>query len=321
MLVHFWGTRGSLPNSITADLIRKKLFTALKKSRDFDLQTDEKIDRFIDGELPFSVSGSFGSNTSCMEIRDNREFVVCDCGTGLRDFGNHVMDLARQGEIEFPRTFHLFVSHLHWDHIQGFPFFNPAHIPGNTIKVYAFHSDLEQAFADQQKVRNFPLPLDAMPAHIDFTVLDMDKPQTIGGYRVTGMRQHHPGTSYGYCFEKDGKKIVYSTDAEHKKDSDSEEYAFVDFFRDADLLVFDAQYTLLDCMNAKENWGHSSNMLGVELSVRANVKRLCLFHNEHTYDDEDLEKSLLDGRKYVKLYARDYDLDVHMGYDGLEIEI
>ncbi len=321
MLVHFWGTRGSLPNSITAQLIREKLFNALRKSRDFELDSDEKINLFIDNELPFSVSGSFGSNTSSMEIRDGKEFVVCDCGTGLRDFGNYIMSLAQQGKINFPQTFHLFLSHLHWDHIQGFPFFVPAHIPGNRIKIYGFHSDMEQAFIDQQKVRNFPLPLKDMPGDISFTVLDINKEQMIAGYTVTGMKQNHPGDSYGYCFEKTGKKIVYSSDAEHKADSDSEKYSFIKFFRKADLLIFDAQYTLLDSIDTKENWGHSSNMLGVELSVRSNVKRLCLFHNEHTYDDEDLEKSLLDGRKYAKLYDKNYNLDVHMGYDGLEIEI
>jgi phosphoribosyl 1,2-cyclic phosphodiesterase len=321
MLVHFWGTRGSISNSITAQLIRKKLFNALKKSRDFELDTDDKVNLFIDNELSFSVSGSFGSNTSCMEMRDNREFVICDCGTGLRDFGNYISSLAQQGKMEFPKTFHLFVSHLHWDHIQGFPFFMPAHIPGNKIKIYGFHSDMEQAFIDQQKVRNFPLSLKDMRGDISFTVLDINKEHLIAGYKVTGMKQNHPGESYGYCLKKYDKKIVYSTDAEHKIDSESEEYSFVNFFRNADLLVFDAQYTLLDCIDTKEDWGHSSNMLGVELSVRSNVKRLCLFHNEHTYNDEDLEKSLLDGRKYVKLYDKDYDLDVHMAYDGLEIEV
>jgi len=160
-----------------------------------------------------------------------------------------------------------------------------------------------------------------MHGDISFTVLDIDKEHMLAGYKVTGMKQNHPGDSYGYCFEKGDKKIVYSTDAEHKKDSESEEYSFINFFRNADLLVFDAQYTLLDSIDAKEDWGHSSNMLAVELSVRSNVKRLCLFHNEYTYNDEDLEKSLLDGRKYVKLYDKNCDLDVHMAYDGLEIEI
>ena len=121
MKVHFWGTRGSLPASVTAETTRAKIFKALKASQGRSFHDDDAIRQFIDRELPFSVKGGYGTNTSCTEIINGDDYVICDAGTGLRDFGNYAM---QQG-VQKRQTFHIFLSHLHWDHIQGFPFFCP----------------------------------------------------------------------------------------------------------------------------------------------------------------------------------------------------
>lgn len=216
-------------------------------------------------------------------------------------------------------VFNLFISHPHWDHIQGFPFFVPAFVPGNVVNVFGCHESLPDVLRAQQETPFFPVPLAAMRAQINVRVLEPGREYDLAGHRVTAIRQNHPGGSYGYCFRRDGKKLVYSTDAEHTKDSEAEGYPFLDFFRDADLLIFDAQYKLLDAIHVKENWGHSSNMLGVELAVWAGVKRLCLFHNEHTCDDTELDRFLEETRKYLHLYAGDSPLAIDLAYDGLEI--
>jgi len=115
--------------------------------------------------------------------------------------------------------------------------------------------------------------------------------------------------------------VVYSTDSEHKEDAEVEDYVFIEFFKNADLLIFDAQYTLLDAVDGKENWGHSSNLSAVELAVRSGVKRLCLFHSEHTYDDESLDQFLNDTREYLKIHDHTYPLKIYLAYDGLEMEL
>lgn len=321
MQVHFWGTRGSLPTSATTKMIEAKIFKALQASRSFRPETDEEIKAFIRNELPFSVRASYGGNTACVEIAGQAEYILCDAGTGLRDFGNHYMKARSAGRENPSNVFHIFISHLHWDHIQGFPFFTPAFLAGNRVYVYGCHPALEQTFVQQQNTPCFPIPLAAMKADISFHVLEPDCIHHIAGLEVSGIQQRHPGDSYGYCFRRDGKKVVYSTDSEHQEGVQDDNYRFIDFFKNADLLIFDAQYSFLDAVHTKENWGHSSNLLAVELAVRAGVRRLCLFHNEHTLDDEGLDQFLNDTRKYLQIVESPSDLEIYLAYDDLTIEI
>jgi len=318
MYIKFWGTRGSLPASATTRQIREKIFRALKTSRSHDLATDEKIGAFIDRELPFAVRGSYGGNTSCVEIGGGEGFILCDAGTGIRDFGH---DFMRSGKGGSPTVFHLFLSHPHWDHIQGFPFFVPAFLPGQEIHIYSGHSAVETTFVNQQAPPSFPVPFEALKADIRFHTLDPEQPHEIAGFTVWMFRQNHPGDSYGYSFMREGRKIVYSTDTEHGAEAGNEGYPFLDFFRAADLLVFDAQYSLAEAIGPKETWGHSSNLLGVELAVRAGVKRLCLFHSEPTLDDDALDRFLAETRDYLRIHSPESPLVIDLAYDGLEIAV
>jgi len=319
MYVHFWGTRGSLPVSLTAEAVRGKIRRALQESRKHRLRTDREIEAFLES-LPFSVRGTYGGNTPCVEIGGGTETVLCDAGTGIRDFGNAFLK-SGCGSGNRPAVFHLFISHLHWDHIQGFPFFVPAYIPGNRIVVYGAHRDLRRYFMRQQENPFFPVTLKAMRGSLRFVTLQEGKDYDIAGLTVRTVRQSHPGESFGYSFRKGGKKVVYSTDAEHKGEASEESDRFVSFYRGADLLVFDAQYTLLDAIDTKENWGHSSNLTGVELAVRAGVKRLCLFHTEHSYPDEMIEQFYQDTREYLKIHDETNPLEILAAYDGLFLEI
>jgi phosphoribosyl 1,2-cyclic phosphodiesterase len=301
-------------------MIEARIFKALQAAQEHTLDSDEDILNFIRRELPFSVRGSYGTNTSCVEVIGGDEYIVCDAGTGIRDFGNQLV-ATRSGKTS-PAVVHLFLSHLHWDHIQGFPFFVPAYIPGNRIQIYGCHPGLQQAFENQQQPMHFPVGLHEMRAEISFHLLDTDQTYRIGGFDVKAIAQQHPGTSYGYAFVKEGKKLVYSTDAEHKEDATDAGYPFIDFIRDADLLVFDAQYTLLDTLDTKENWGHSSNLIGVELAVSGGVKRLCLFHMEPTHDDDILDDTLAKTRAYLRIHAdKDHPMLIDLAYDGLDVEL
>lgn len=321
MQIHFWGTRGSLPAPATAEGIESKIFRAIRASQDRRLETDEAIQTFIRRELPFCVRESYGGNTSCVQILNEGEYVLCDAGTGLRDFGNAYMKALTSGKENLPKIFHIFMSHLHWDHIQGFPFFTPAYLPGNQVHIYGYHQDIRESFENQQKEPFFPVPLSAMQADISFHFLEEAKSYDIAGFQVTATKQRHPGDSYGYSFIKDGKKVVYSTDSEHQDDAKDEQYRFIDFFRNADLLIFDAQYNFLESVDAKANWGHSSNLLGVELGLRAGVRRLCLFHHEHTFDDETLDQFLSDTYAYQTILDKTSSMEISLSYDGLIIKI
>jgi phosphoribosyl 1,2-cyclic phosphodiesterase len=318
MRVRFWGTRGSLPTALTSRDIRRKLARALEGAIAHGIDTAAKIQAYLDGDLDFSTTHTFGGNSPCVElITGGDELVVCDMGSGARTFGNQVM--ADSGVA--PPVVNVFMSHLHWDHIMGFPFFVPAYTAGARIRIHGCHETMEQAFRLQQSAPVFPVDFTRLRATIEFVHLAPGIWHDIAGLRVKPMLQNHSGDSYGYRFERDGKSVVYSTDSEHKLDDQAATAAFTSFFRDADLVIFDAMYSLLDAISVKEDWGHSSNVVGVELAQLARVKHLCLFHHEPAFDDEQLESILKETIRLEQLTRTDHAVEVSAAWDGREIDL
>ena len=319
MLIRIWGSRGSLPVSLGSAALQEKLVKALVAAAGRGIDTEAKARAFI-ADLPdFAVSHTFGGNSSCVQIENGRgEYVMCDIGSGARELGNAI--LAEHGPDK-AHDYHVFVSHLHWDHIMGFPFFAPAYRPGNRIRIYGCHETLEGAFRAQHSAPSFPVEFDQLAATIEFVRLEPGRRYEIAGMGVTAKRQAHSGDSYGYRFERDGKSLVYSTDSEHRLDDPGEADAFREFFRDADLVIFDAMYSLADAVSVKQDWGHSSNIVGVELCQMAGAKRLCLFHHEPIFDDERLAAILRETRRLEEITRIGAPLEVLAAYDGLEIAI
>ena len=317
--VRFWGTRGSLPAPLREGAVRGKIRDALLAARGRSLDTPEAIDAFIDHALPFSVRGTFGGNTSCVEIiTGGDEYLLCDLGTGVREFGT---SLVREHGPGRKHCFNVFLSHAHWDHIMGFPFFAPAYIAGNRIRVYGCHSTLSEVLHTQQSAPFFPVDFRSLAATIEFITLEPGRTYEIAGLSVSSIKQFHSGDSYGYRFSQDGKSIVYSTDCEHKYSRLDESYPFVEFYRNADLLIFDAMYSLGDTVSVKEDWGHSSNVVAVELAQAAQVKRLVLFHHEPVMDDRMLEIVLAETVRSAWISRPGHEVEVISAYDGLELEL
>ena len=317
MRVRFWGTRGSIPAALTAPALREKVVNALIAASGRELDTPEKARAFAD-TLPFAATSTFGGNSSCLELRDEGAGrVILDMGSGARAAaGDALRDLKGK-----PGEFHVFQSHLHWDHIMGFPFFTPAYIPGHRIIIHGCHENLEHAFRRQQDQPSFPVGFGKMGATIEFRVLTPGETYEIAGYRVTAKLQAHGGDSYGYRFERNGKAIVYTTDSEHKLEDPAETESFIDFFRDADLVVFDAMYSLADAVSVKEDWGHSSNVVGVELCQAAGARHLVLFHHEPAFDDATIERVWRETQRLEEITRGDKPLMITAAYDGLEITV
>lgn len=318
MEVRFWGTRGSLPASVTEEDIRKKVKRALEIAVSEGLDSTTAIDTFMDEKLPFWVRGTYGTNTPCVEIRDGKDVILLDAGSGLRDFGNSFL---KTYGFDAPRNFHILLSHIHWDHIQGFPFFVPVYLEGTRITVYGCHPELEKAFSTQQSIPLFPVELKDLAADVEFVILSPGDWQDISGFRVLAKEQNHPGKSFGYRIEKEGKALVYSTDSEHKIESPVDLEPFVEFFRGADLLIFDAQYTLAESWTVKEDWGHSNNVIGIELAQKAGVRQLCLFHQDPVAKDDALDKLLVDSEKLPGLLHEGGPVQVSVARDGMVIDI
>jgi phosphoribosyl 1,2-cyclic phosphodiesterase len=316
--IRFWGTRGSLPVSLTAAGVRRKLVAAVRGASGRTFGSDREIDAYLDG-LDIAVSGTYGGHSPCVELETGgSDYVLCDLGSGLRPFGQAA--IARHGPGS-PQTYHIFVSHVHWDHIMGLPFFTPAYIPGNRVCIYGCHPWLESALRRQQENPSFPVDFSYLRANIEFTVLEPGKRYDIAGMTVTAKLQRHAGDSYGYRFEANGRTVVYTTDSEHKLAEITETNDIVEFFRKADVVIFDAMYSLAEATTVKADWGHSSNVVGVELCQLAEVRHLCLFHHEPANDDEAISRVLAETRRLEEITRTGERMVVTAAYDGMEIEL
>lgn len=317
--VKFWGTRGSIPVSQNALSVKQKIADVLSMALEKDVTSLEDIDTFLDS-LSFADTMSFGGDTSCVEIGSDGDYMLCDMGSGMRLFGEHY---ENNPDSQRSKTFHIFMSHLHWDHIMGFPFFTPAYMPGMKIKIYGCHDELEQGLRNQHAHPNFPVSFEQIEAGVEFTVFKPGDVLEVNGYQVEALLQLHEGDSYGFRFSKDGRSVVYSTDSEHKVENQEDADRFVQFIKDADLVIFDAMYNLVEAVTLKEDWGHSSNLMGVELCLRARAKKLCLFHHDPAHSDEEIYQSLQEAIDFAELISQDHPqpLDVIAAWDGLQVTV
>ena len=316
MRVRFWGVRGSLPAPIRPRDIEQKILLAIRGAQGIDLSNEEAVDAYVRG-LPYFRRGTTGGNTSCVEIRGQGTEIILDAGSGIRQLG---LDLMQGPFGQGKGTIHILISHTHWDHIMGFPFFSPAYAPGNRIMIYSRHPHIRQRFEDQQHPDHFPVTLETMLADVEFVQLRDDSKTTIGEFTVSTMPLRHPGGSYAFKVEKDGHAFVYATDAEYKGLLPAAMDHYAAFYADAEALVFDAQFTLEDAM-AKEGWGHSSSLVGVDIALQANIKRLILFHHEPSYNDDKLQEIYDKTLRYYEVQRRGRALEILMAREGLELEI
>ncbi|MEW6202669.1 MAG: MBL fold metallo-hydrolase [bacterium] len=237
------------------------------------------------GSIPAPAHNTveFGGNTSCVEIiLKGGDSIILDAGTGIRPLG--IDYLSRNGA---PRTLHLMISHVHWDHIQGFPFFLPAYHPDFTIHIYS-HLNMQKTLSYQMTPPFFPVTLDEMKSNKIFHTLNFGAKFKVAGATVRTHELNHPQKVSGYRIEEDGKAIIYSTDTEPA--GGSHPGTLETFVKGADLMLFDAQYTPQEYIQGKVGWGHSTYSDALLLAKAAGVKKLVLYHHDPTHDDDFIRK-------------------------------
>jgi CheY-like chemotaxis protein/phosphoribosyl 1,2-cyclic phosphodiesterase len=268
----------------------------------------------------------YGGNTSCVEVRAEGTLIVLDCGTGAHELGQQIVT-ANPG----PMRGHLLITHTHWDHIQGFPFFAPLFVPGSEWDVYAprqMGRTLAEILGGQMHRTYFPVPLGELAATIRYHeltegVFDLD------AVRVTTRYLNHPAPALGYRLEANGVAVVYATDHEpHSRHQPEvadptqavpihrEDRRHVEFLADADLVIHDAQYTLEE-YPSKLTWGHSPAELAVDFALAAGVKRLALFHHDPLRDDAAVDQLVEACRQRAAVGK----LDVFAAAEGQTIEL
>ena len=235
---------------------------------------------------------AIGGNTSCVEVRAGNELIILDAGTGIYPLGQSLAP---------PVAATLFVSHFHWDHIQGFPMFRPAYTPGNRLTLYGRGDGpdgLEACLRRQMQPPSFPVPLDAMAAKLDFRSIRPGGEVRVGEARVRAAALHHPQGCLGFRISLAGRSIVYATDTEQM--DGVLDPSLVEFARGADLLICDAQYTDDEyrgsCAPCRRGWGHSTVSEACRVARAASVDRLALFHHDPAHDDDKIEAMLCEAR-------------------------
>jgi phosphoribosyl 1,2-cyclic phosphodiesterase len=260
---------------------------------------------------------AIGGNTSCVELRAGKALIVFDGGTGLRLLGKKLLK-------EMPIQAHIFFSHVHWDHIQGFPFFDPAFVQGNEIHLYGGNNvtrTLEETLAGQMDHPSFPVHLGDMAAKMTFNDLAegqrLEIPDGLGGaVAVTSGRGNHPNGVWIYRVEHAGKKVVYATDTEHAEPLDPSVLALA---QGANVLIYDAQYTPEEYAGtagrggSKIGWGHSTFVAAAEIAKAAKVGKLLLFHHDPLQNDDAVREK--------ERRAREIFPAAFAAYEGLTLDV
>jgi len=226
---------------------------------------------------PGRSTARYGGNTSCVEVRVGDERIVLDMGSGLRPFGR-ALAASAGARVTF------FLSHYHWDHILGMPFFGPAYDPARTVVIHGSDRSgrtVQDALAGQMTEPYFPVSMSAMRAQLDFRPIADGAVVAVGDATVRACELAHPGGVLGFRIEAGGRSLVYATDFEHGLGSDE---TLVDLARGADLLIYDAMYTP-DEYPRYRGWGHSTWAEGVRIAKAAGVRELALFHHDPSHDD------------------------------------
>jgi phosphoribosyl 1,2-cyclic phosphodiesterase len=259
-----------------------------------------------------------GGNTSCVEVRAGKAIVIFDGGTGLRMLGKKLY-------AEMPIEAHMFFSHVHWDHIQGFPFFEPAFVPGNVFHLYGGNNvsrTLGETLAGQMDHPNFPVSLTVMAARMTFRdlnegeVVEVDDGEG-GRVAITNARGNHPQGVYAYRLEHAGKVFVYATDTEHYEGRMDE--ALLNLARGADVFVYDAQYTPEEYAGTagtggpKKGWGHSTFEEGARIAKAAGAQKLVLFHHDPVQSDSAVRDK--------ERRARELFPNAIAAHEGLSIDV
>lgn len=344
MRVKFWGVRGSLPAPLTKEQLLAKQEALIKKVLE-DRPDPERVREYLES-LPMALAGTYGGNTTCIsvEARDS-PLIVMDAGSAMRDLGNTLIGRLFSNKHFNPlcsteegmRDAHVFFTHYHWDHLQGFPFFAPAFIgiKGKRAQIHFYGkkntmSTISDVLEGQQEYPTFPVDWGDMPCAKEYHELCRmaSRPVRIGRAVVSYAELTHPNSVFAYRVDsgdgEDSKSVVIATDTEHK---DSPDPRLVQLAKDADILYYDGQYTPEEYVGQKGpnkfDWGHSTYEWAIRNALAAGVRTVVIGHHDPAASDQKLDDiaARAEGFKEQQLELEENqgkNLEVVMAYDGLE---
>lgn len=320
----FWGVRGSIPSAPIPQQWSKDFEALLRGFFRAGFHRAEQIEDYLKS-MSVPMIGGFGTATTCVEFSTPKQSIVFDGGSGIRHFSDQEMKgKASRGQA----VYHIFMTHFHWDHLIGLPFFAPSFVKGNIVNYYAVQPELEEMIRGKFRKPYFPVPFEALAADIRFHTLEARKPLAVGDIQITPYQLDHPDPCWGYRVEASGKSYAHCVDTEGTRTTREELGPDLPLYQNTDLMYFDAQYTLPE-LAEKANWGHSAAQLGLDIAFREGIKQVLFAHHDPgatTGQIFELDRQTRDYVEWRKQMANNLkqnlpDVKWSFAYEGLEIEL
>jgi len=271
----FWGVRGSLPSAPTPQDWAFHIEGIMRGFFSAGYKEPSQITKFF-SSLEIPQLGGYGAATTCVEVNSPKNQIIIDGGSGLRGLSDRILT-GTSGHGRGP--FHILMTHFHWDHLIGIPFFTPHFMPGTQIHYYAVQPELESIIRSIFSKPTFPVPFESLMSKIHFHKLEPRKTFNIGDIEITPYKLDHPDPCWGYRISCNNKIYAHCVDTEGTRVTREELGEDLPLYENADLMFFDAQYTFPE-LAEKANWGHSASQVGLEIALRENVKHLLFTHHD-----------------------------------------
>jgi phosphoribosyl 1,2-cyclic phosphodiesterase len=299
MKLTYWGVRGSLPSAPTPKQNALEFESLMHNFFACGYSRADQVSEFV-LNMPLTQMGGFGTATTSVEVTTATTQVVIDGGSGIFRLSQEMMKgPARTGQA----TIHIFLTHFHWDHLIGLPFFAPLFIPGNQVHFYAVQPELETIIRGQFKRPCFPVPFEALPSKIHFHTLKPREVIAIGDLKLTPYQLDHPDACWGYRVENGEFSYAHCVDTECTRSSREAMGLDLPLYQKADLMYFDAQYTLPE-LAEKANWGHSAAQLGIDIAFREHIKHVIFAHHDPGADAAQIHKLRTQTKEYYEWRMR-----------------
>ena len=321
LFIKYWGVRGSLPSCQPPEQWFKDFEHLMHGFFQAGYSQPSHVRDYMK-TLTIPQVGGYGTATTCVEVQSANSRIIIDGGSGLRMLGEK---MVKSGS---GRKVNIFLTHFHWDHLIGLPFFIPHFIPGNEINYYAVQPELEQMVRGQFKRPNFPVAFESLPSKINFHSLEPRKPIKIDDMTITPYQLDHPDPCWGYKIQSGGKTYAHCVDTEGTRSSRESLGPDLPLYQGADLMYFDAQYTLPE-LAEKANWGHSAAQIGLDIAFREAIKYVIFAHHDPGASTDQIYELKKQTREYYEWKVKSAETSKltlptvkwRYAYEGLEVDL